>query len=131
MANFEAFSRRMLPLKADPHVTIQKRGTISLNRSAFVALGEPSAVELLYDRDRSIVGLRPVDAKADDAYQVRRSSPSASGPWVISAMAFTRFYDIDTTQSLRWSAYLDNDVLCADISEAGRPVSSNRARKPE
>lgn len=129
MPNFESFSRRMLPLKADPRVTIQKRGTISLNRSAFAALGSPDAVELLYDRERGIVGLRSIDPKADNAYQVRRSSPSASGPWVISAMAFTRFYDIDTSVSLRWPAYLDDDILCANITEDGTPVSSNRARK--
>ncbi|MGI8868349.1 MAG: hypothetical protein ACR2F6_05730 [Mycobacteriales bacterium] len=130
MANFESFNRWMLPLKADPHVPIQKRGTISLNRSAFAAIGSPDAVELLYDRERGIVGLRPIDVKADNAYHVRRTSASASGPWVISAMGFTRFYDIDTSVSLRWAAYLENEVLCADISKEGTPVSSNRARKP-
>lgn len=129
MPNFESFSRRMVPLKADPHVTIQKRGTISLNRSAFAALDSPDAVELLYDRERSIVGLRPIDPKAENAYHVRRSAPSPSGPWVVSAMAFTKFYDIDTSLSMRWPAYLDDDVLCADISVAGTLVSSNRARK--
>lgn len=130
MANFETFSRDMVPLKAPPHVTVQKRGTISLNRSAFLLLGSPDAVELLYDREQSMLGLRPIDPGADSAYRVRRSSNSSSGPWVISAMAFTKFYDIDTTTSLRWAAYLEKDTLCADLSRAGVPVTSNRARRP-
>lgn len=127
MPNFESFSRRMLPLKNEPHVTIHKRGTIALNRSAFASLDSPDAVELLYDRERNIMGLRPIDPKANNSYYVRRSSPSASGPWLISAMAFTKFYDIDTSVSLRWAPYLDAGVLCVNLSAAGTAVSSNRA----
>lgn len=127
MPNFESFSRQMLPLKHEPHVTIHKRGTMSLNRTAFVALGSPDAVELLYDRQAQIVGLRPVPADAENVSQVRASSHSPSGPWVISAMAFTRFYDIDTRVSQRWSAYVENGILCVDLTNDGVPVTSNRA----
>jgi hypothetical protein len=130
MGDFESFSREMLSLKADPQVTIQKRGAISLNRPAYLVLGSPDAVELLYDRKDRVVGLRPIDPRADNAYRVRRASPSASGPWVISAMAFTKFYDIDTARSLRWPARLNGDVLCVDLSAVGTRVSSNRAAKP-
>lgn len=121
----------MLSLKADPHVTLHKRGTISLNRSAYVALDSPDAVELLYDRERRIIGLRTIDAKAENSYHVRSTARSASGPWIISAMAFTKFYDIDISVSLRWPAYLDVDVLCVDTSVEGIAVSSNRARRAD
>lgn len=131
MPNFESFSRKMLSLKADPHITLHKRGTISLNRSAYLALDAPNSVELLYDRDRSIVGLRPVDARAENSYQVRSTSRSSGGPWVISAMAFTKFYDIDIRTSLRWPAYLDAGILCADISGEGIAVSGNRSNTTE
>lgn len=120
----------MLSLKADPMLTFQRRGAISLNRSAFASLDSPDAVELLFDREHHIVGLRPIDPRADNAYHVRRSSRSASGPWVISAMAFTKFYDIDTSVSLRRPAYLDDGVLCVDLSKDGIPVVSNRSAKP-
>lgn len=116
MPDFESFSRRMLPLKSQPHVTIQKRGSMSLNRSAFVALGEPESVELLFDRTASIVGLRATAPNAENAYHVRRSSRSSSGPWLISAMAFIKFYDVDVSATRRWPAYLDDDVLCVDLS---------------
>ena len=52
MPNFEKYSKDLVPLKRDPWVTLQKRGAISLNQSAFVLLERPAAVDLL--------GLRPV-----------------------------------------------------------------------
>lgn len=128
MPKFETFTKHLVPLKRDPHVTIQRRGTMSLNKSAHVALGSPDAVELLYDCADRIVGLRPVDPRADHAYMVRPSTNAVSGPFAISAMAFTKFYDIDTTQSLRWAAYVDDGVLCINLNETATPVTSNRAR---
>lgn len=131
MSHFETFSRSMVPLKREPHVTIQRRGTMSLNKSAHVALGSPDAVELLYDSTDRIVGLRPADPRADHAYPVRASTNAGSGPFVISAIAFTKFYDIDTSQSLRWPAYMDSDVLCINLDDTPTPVTSNRARTPQ
>ncbi|MFX8766474.1 hypothetical protein ABTM49_19830, partial [Acinetobacter baumannii] len=88
------------------------RGTISLNKSAFSVIGEPEAVELMYDRDERIVGLRPVDASAEHAYPVRSATARGGGPYVISAIAFTKFYDISTERSLRWQAHVVDGTLC-------------------
>ena len=57
MADFEVFTRRMVPLVKQPTATLQKRGTMSLNKAAHVALGSPDAVELLYDRAEQIIGM--------------------------------------------------------------------------
>jgi hypothetical protein len=127
MPNFETFTKRLVPLKKQPLVTIQKRGTISLNKSAHVALGAPEAVELLYDQDEKIVGLNPVEPTVDHAYPLRSASGKDTGPFVISAIAFTKFYQINTAVSLRWPAYLDSGVLCVDTKTPGTPVTSNRA----
>lgn len=124
MANFESFHRRMLALKDEPHLTIHRRGTISINRSGYEALGAPDAVELLFDRGKQIVGLRAIAEDAENAYQLRRPASSTRGPWVVSAMAFTRFYDIDTSESVRRTAYLDDDVLCTDLSLPGETVGA-------
>ncbi len=75
----------------------------------------------------AIVGLRPMDARAGNAYFVRPTA-GARGPYVMSAMAFTNFYDIDTTQTMRWNAHLDEGILCIDLNDAATPVTSNRAR---
>jgi hypothetical protein len=128
MPNFEIFSRSLLQLKAEPQITLLRRGNMSLNRPAYAALGCPDAVELLYDTCERIIGLRPADPRARNAYVVRQPAGSDKGPFVITAMAFTKFYDVDTSTSLRRNAYLDDGVLCMCLNDAATAVTSNRAR---
>ncbi|MDQ6934278.1 MAG: hypothetical protein M3130_03155 [Actinomycetota bacterium] len=127
MPGFETFTRRLVPLAREPRLTIQKRGTISLNRSAYAVLGSPEAVELLFDRDRSIVGLRSVVPTCAHAYPVRSATGNGAGPFVVSALAFVKYFGIGIETSMRWDAYLDGDVLCADLGSPGTRVTSNRA----
>ncbi|PZS30726.1 MAG: hypothetical protein DLM58_13160 [Pseudonocardiales bacterium] len=127
MADFETFRKPLVALKREPTITIQKRGTMSLNKAAQVALGSPAAVELLFDAARRIVGLRRVDPRADHAYPVRSSTGMENGPFVVSAMAFLHFYDIQQPESLRWSAYVCDGVLCVDLDAEAVAVTSNRA----
>lgn len=129
MADFEVFSRALISLKRDPTVTIQKNGIISLNKTAHGALGAPSSVELLFDTHERTIGLRGVAAGADTAYSVRSATGTDAGPFVISAMAFLRFYDLQLAVSRRWSAYLDGEVLCIDVDDTSEIVTSNRAKK--
>ncbi len=128
MPKFETFKRGLLQIPAEPQVTILRRGILSLNKPAHSALGSPDAVELLYDPCERVVGLRPVDPREENSYIVRRPRSGGRGPFVITAMAFTKLYDIDTTQSLRRDAFLDNGVLCVCLNDAATPVTSNRAR---
>lgn len=126
MPNFETFTRRMVPLANDPTVTIQRRGTLSLNKSAQAALGDPDAVELLFDPEEKIIGLRPIDPRAPHAYPVRAQKQDF-GPYLIAGMAFTKYYSIDTEASVRRIAYMDGDVLCIDLKSTGTIVTSNRS----
>lgn len=129
MTDFETFRKTMVALKREPTVTVQKRGTMSLNKAAQVMLGAPAAVELLYDATARTVGLRPVSARADHGYCLRSSTGNDTGPFVISAMAFLHFYDIYPDETLRWAAYLADDVLCINLDDPAVPVTSNRAIK--
>ncbi|MDQ2749178.1 MAG: hypothetical protein ABI775_00480 [Pseudonocardiales bacterium] len=129
MTDFETFRKALVPLKRDPTITVQKRGTMSLNKAAQVMLGAPPAVELLYDVTARTVGLRGVSARADHGYSLRSSTRTDAGPFVISAMAFLHFYDIYPIETLRWVAYLAGDVLCINLDDPATPVTSNRAIK--
>jgi hypothetical protein len=129
MAQFDRFIRDQVALKRDPWVTIQKRGTISLNRSAYEMVGSPDAVELLYDAENQIVGMRVGDPRDRDAMRVRSPTGKDTGPFVISAMAYLRFYQIAVDVSRRWPAYLEDDVLCVDLRTPSVSVTSNRARQ--
>lgn len=125
MANFETFMKRMVPLANDPTVTIQKRGNISLNKAAQVALGEPAAVELLYDSAAKIVGMRGVDASVQHAYPLRPQKEGI-GPYIVAGMAFTRYYDIDTTEARRWTAVVEDGILCINLNDEHVITTSNR-----
>lgn len=129
MRNFETFTKRMVPLAKDPYVTVQKKGIISINATAYSQLNRPVAVILLFDVRDQVIGLRSADTHDENAYPIRDSSSRGIGPYVVSGVAFTKYYGIDTTTSRRWPAQLDGDVLCVDISKPGTEVVSNRNRK--
>lgn len=127
MANWETFRRRAAPVSTVPMVTIQKRGTLSFNRPAFEALGEPSAVELLYDREERVVGLRPIDPAAPHAYQPRQQGKTAN--WLVSGRAFTQYFGIETDTARRYPAVLQDDVLTVDLKQPGSDATGVRGRE--
>jgi hypothetical protein len=124
--DFEVFTRRMIPLVKQPSVTIQKRGTMSFNKAAYVALGSPKAVELLYDRAQKIIGVRAVSPDLEHAYPMRPQANKDDGPFIVSGSAFTKYYGINTDQARRWTVVIEDDVLCIDLTEPGTVVTSNR-----
>lgn len=127
--NFEVFDKRLAPLTRTPSVTIQKRGLMSLNRAAYALLGEPKLVELLYDRDERVIGLRPVDEDTPHGYPLRaQSNKQDTGPLMLAGTAFTQHYDIDTSTSRRWVPTLQEGVLCIDLKQEGVEATSNRGR---
>lgn len=126
MPKFEVFTRRMVPLAEKPYVTIQKRGNMTLNKSAHVALGEPTAVELLYDAEDKIIGFRAVNEGVEHAYPLRGQGGKEAGPFIVAGMAFTKYYGIDTSTARRFPATMEGDVLCVDTSQPGTDVTSNR-----
>jgi hypothetical protein len=127
---FETFKRQRARPNESPYVTIQRRGTFSFNRAAFSALGEPKAVELLFDREEQLIGVRRVDPTVEHAYIVRPLNRGAT--WLISGTAFANYYEIDTSVSRRWAAKPAADgFLVIDLKEAGQEVTSNRRRAVE
>jgi hypothetical protein len=125
MPNFETFTRRMIPLVKKPSVTIQKKGTMSFNKAAQVALGSPEAVELLYDKEAKIIGIRAVDPAVEHAYPMRPQGSKSDGPFIVSGSAFTKYYGIKTDEARRFTADVQDGVLCFDIA-SGTVVTSNR-----
>jgi hypothetical protein len=128
MPNFETFHRSKLRLSDEPTVTVHHRGTLSLNASAFTCLGQPVAVDLLFDRELRIIGLQPADPSSRHCVFIRRAGPTARGPFLVSARSYAKFYDIDIPQTMRWPAELIGGVLCVNIDDPGVPVTSNRAK---
>jgi hypothetical protein len=124
---WQTFTKRMAPAVKEPYVTIQKRGVMSFNSAARAALGDPEAIEMLYDPDESLIGFRPVAPETHHAYPIRPSNRSEK-TFMVSGLAFTKYYDIDTSVSRRYVAEMRDGVLCVDLKKEGHVVTSNRAR---
>lgn len=114
---FETFTRQRRTGR-QPFVTLQKKGAISLNRAAFEALGNPEAVELLYDGDAHLMALRHIDSSVEHAYKVR--APVANhGTWLVAGGAFASYYEIDISATVRRAARKDGDLLIVDLNDPG------------
>ena len=125
---FEVFDKRMTPLAKAPSVTIQKRGVISLNKAAHDLIDNAETVELLYDRDRSVIALCASDDSSPHAYAVRNGSKRGPGQAIVSATAFTAHYGIDATATRRWKPFMEDGMLCVDLTEEGTVITGNRAK---
>ena len=126
MPDFEVFQRRSAPVVNQPLVTIQARGTMSFNRAAFEALGEPAAVELLYDRAERLMGFRPVDPAAPHAYQPRKQGRTAN--YIVAGTAFTQYFGIETGAARRYPAAMLEGALVVDLKQPGTDATGVRAR---
>jgi len=123
---FEVFDKRMTPLAKAPSVTIQKRGVISLNKAAHDLVDNAETMELLYDRH--VMALRATDDSSPHAYAVRNGSKRGPGQAIVSATAFTAHYGIDTTATRRWKPFVEDDMLCLDLTAEGTVITGNRTK---
>jgi hypothetical protein len=128
MPNWEVFTKKMAPLGAKPSVTVQRKGILSFNQAAYDAMGSPKAVELLYDREARIIGIRAAaDPQADHAYTPRGAVNKDNGPYLVSGTAFVHHYGIDVTSSRRYHATVEDGVLCIDLKSGGTVITGNRS----
>jgi hypothetical protein len=115
MPDFEVFKGRASPVPREAALTIYPRGLFSVNRAARKALGEPEAVELLFDRTDRLIGLRGASAQVPHAYPLRTQAASSSV--LVSGRAFARHYGISTDTARRYPATMMGDVLVVDVKE--------------
>jgi hypothetical protein len=113
--DFEVFTSRSVREATGPVVTVQRGGVLSLNRDVFRLLGEPAAVELLFDRGAQVMGFRAAEATLSHTYPVRRQKSSSS--LLVSGRAFTQYYGIATDVARRYPATKIGDVLAVDLKE--------------
>ncbi|MFC0680526.1 hypothetical protein ACFFGH_22055 [Lysobacter korlensis] len=127
---FEVFDKRMAPLAKAPSITIQKRGIFSINKAAHKLIGEPETVELLFDAEEQIIAMRP--SNESHAYGIRpQSAQRDAGQVILSATAFTQYFEIDTSVSRRFKPYEQDGMLCIDLKGPSVEVKGNRAKREE
>lgn len=120
---FEVFDKRHAPLRGTPSVTVQKRGIISINGPAHKLIEGAQVVELLFDRDRQVMALRP-SQPSPRAYEMR--GPSKTGQTVLSAIAFMQAYEVDTSVSRRYEPFMEDGMLCINFAGPSTEIRGNR-----
>jgi len=131
---FDVFDRSSAPSPSVPTLTIQRRGMLSLNRGSYEALGKPAAVELLFNRERRAIGIRPADPATPRAYAVRSQGAAggSSNTYLVPGRSFTTHYGIDTTVARRYGVERRGEMLLVDLEQEGAvTVTSPRAKDRE
>ncbi len=126
---FEKFGKSRAVLGRTPNVTIQARGIISINQAAYARIGSPEFVDLLYDEDERLIGIRRAE-DPEDGHRVRVADQKGASA-VVSGTAFTNYYGIPNEESLRWEPRIEDEMLIVDLNVPGRPIGSRRTRKED
>jgi hypothetical protein len=83
-------------------VTLNSRGVILLNKAAYECMGSPGAVELMFDEEEGVIGLKPKDLRHQNAFPLK-------GKWVdkkkyqyriIHASPFCKHFDIQPKSTI-------------------------------
>lgn len=126
MPTFEVFDAQSAPRVKQPLVSLQRKGAFTLNRAAFVALGEPKAVQLLFDPHERIIGFRTADPGEPNTYAVRVTEPA--GPYAISGISFVKHYEIPVDVARRWPATFADGVLFFALDDPAVELVGRDAR---
>ena len=99
------------------HVTINKDCKLFFNRRAIEALGTPDGVSLMYDRRRSVIGVKPTPLNRENAYRLRQKQRKYTGH-LIAAKNFCRRFSICPNETLAFTtAEVRDGVLILDMNE--------------
>ena len=105
----------------EPRITLGAKGMFYLNGAAFRALGEPMAVEMMLDKMRRVIGMKPTDPRKPNAFIVKPHGKTGKNKR-ISASAFCQHFGLKTSGTLLFNDIeFDGDgVLRLDLVNATR-----------
>ncbi|MGI8417397.1 MAG: hypothetical protein ACR2P2_14580 [Nakamurella sp.] len=131
LKGFDEFRPSTARAGRKPTATLQKRGLIGLNAAAYDAMGEPEAVEFLYNTQARVIALRPVDPAVVSHASTVRGSGANSATRLISATALVAYYEIDVTDSIRRDIEVRDHIAFVDLKEPGIVVRGNRGPRKQ
>ncbi len=116
---FEAYAGAR-PRRDGLFVTVEIKGRITVSAEASRVFGTPEAVEMLYDRHKNVLAIRPASLKTRYALRTgpRKPRPTAgAGSFTISGIGFCRYFGIPTTTSRRFRVEVFDGMLIADLNK--------------
>lgn len=127
---WEIFTGRSKPVIKHPVVSVQTRGNISFNRLAYESLGEPAAIELLFNSRSNAFALRSADPEQHTSYPVRKQPNSIS--YLISAQAFCKMYEIGIDRTRRYTAEFVDGMLVVSLTKPlSEPADRRKAKRKQ
>ena len=113
------------------YLSLNHKGQILINRRALEAIGSPEAVELLFSKPTSKIGIRRVSPKMTSAFPLKDRPDSYAK--MIHASPFCRSYNIKVKGTVAFNhVELDNDAMLildlANTSRVSRVSSQNHMR---
>lgn len=130
LSRFQTYRKhqRVTP-NAEPNVTIQNTGTITINEFAWQLYGDdqPDAFLLLYDADDGRVGLLPSDqTTAADAYKVNEVGARHS----VNARRFVDAYNLPRGREASYTPEYDPETgLLYFTARSGTSGAKTRTKK--
>ena len=79
-------------------VTLNARGTLLLNNRTFEAMDTPSAVQLLFEENRNIIGLRAADPRLHNAFPVKQKDKQSNR--LVHASPFCKHHGIKVKRTV-------------------------------
>jgi len=130
---FVKFDKTSQPATTVPTITVQRSGSLSISRAAYLLLDSPAAVEFFWDEERHLIGIGAADKDALGSYPVRPNGDGTSqrGPVTVSAVAFTKHVGLDLSEARRWVVKVEDGMLVFDVKGPSQPVKSNRMKGEE
>ncbi len=116
MPNFEKFHRYKVTEAPTPMVAFHARGIFALNELAYAALNRPEALELFYDRNEKIIGLKRASRDSPDSYAVRHNTKHS---YQVEGRSFVKFYELPAEAAgRRYKAEMvDDGILAIDLKQ--------------
>ncbi len=110
---FEGQPNRAGGRRDEPRVTLSPKGAIYLNSRAWRAFGSPKHVELKYEPDLKLIGLKPTDPAARNAF---RLMPHGKNHKRIAAAPFCRNFAIRVKRTVLFhQPELRDRILILDL----------------
>lgn len=127
MPNWDAFTIVGGRGVYEKRVSLSSRGIITLNQPSFDALGGPERVELFYDHEDELIGLKPSTPEIKHSVKIRKQGDNKS--YLINARPFCYHFKISTSQTIRFKDItMSNGVMVLDINTASHVEPTRTAR---
>lgn len=111
----------------EPRVTLGAMSTFYLNGVAYEAMGRPTAVEMLFEGNENVIGLKPTDPAKRNAFRLRLHGKG--NYWRLAASAFCKHFRIKAgvpTVMFEDVDLDDNGVLMLDLNKMIRVGRGSR-----